>query len=267
MDQFYVLLHLLASLGYISLGVSFNVNSPFLNSYFVKHLLFSITILSLGGALLPGWFSDTGMQFGFSTAIAWMFWLASVLIWVEISFSPGSLTARYIFFPAVAGALLPIFVPSPLLGSELSFLFRFHILIAMLAYSSFALAVAQGSIMMAHEASLRKLKQKQITGTMPSLLEMDSSLVRVLFVSFVLISATLISGVAVNNEVGKNFLEFDHKTLFAFAAWMVVLILLVGRFYFGWRGRFAARLTIIGFIFLVLAYLGTQFVIEFLLTK
>tara|TARA_B100000214_G_C23805130_1_gene552250 strand:- start:391 stop:804 length:414 start_codon:yes stop_codon:yes gene_type:complete len=137
----------------------------------------------------------------------------------------------------------------------------------MLAYSSFALAVAQGSIMMAHEASLRKLKQKQITGTMPSLLEMDSSLVRVLFVSFVLISATLISGVAVNNEVGKNFLEFDHKTLFAFAAWMVVLILLVGRFYFGWRGRFAARLTIIGFIFLVLAYLGTQFVIEFLLTK
>ena len=102
------------------------------------------------------------MQFGFSTAIAWMFWLASILIWVEIFFAPEPLSARYIFFPAVFGSLLPIFVPSPMLSSELSFLFRCHILVAMLAYSSFALAVAHGSIMMVHEASLRKLRQKKI---------------------------------------------------------------------------------------------------------
>ena len=135
----------------------------------------------------------------------------------------------------------------------------------MLAYSSFALAVAHGSIMMAHEASLRKLKQKEIFSSMPSLLEMDASLVRVLFVSFILISATLASGIAINNEIGKNFLEFDHKTLFAFAAWIVVLALLTGRIYFGWRGRFAARWTIVGFVFLVLAYIGTKFVVELLI--
>ena len=114
----------------------------------------------------------------------------------------------------------------------------------MLAYSSFALAVAHGSIMIVHEASLRKLKQKRISSSMPSLLEMDASLVRVLFVSFVLISATLLSGGAINSEIGRNFLVFDHKTLFAIAAWFVVFSLLTGRIYFGWRGRFAARWTI-----------------------
>ena len=138
-------------------------------------------------------------------------------------------------------------------------------MVAMLAYSSFALAVAHGSIMMVHEASLRKLRQKKILSSMPSLLEMDASLVRVLFVSFVLISATLLSGVAVNTETGRNFLELDHKTLFAVAAWMIVFTLLLGRIYFGWRGRFAARWTIVGFAFLVLAYIGTKFVVEFLI--
>jgi ABC-type uncharacterized transport system permease subunit len=221
--------------------------------------------MSLGGALLPGWFNASGMQFGFSTAIAWMFWLASILIWIEVFFAPEPLSARYIFFPAVLGALLPIFVPSPMLSSNLSFLFRCHILIAMLAYSSFALAVAHGSIMMVHEASLRKLKQKKISSSMPSLLEMDASLVRVLFVSFILITATLISGAAINKEIGRSFLEFDHKTLFAFAAWLVVFVLLMGRIYFGWRGRFAARWTIVGFVLLVFAYMGTKFVVEFLI--
>ena len=264
MDQFYVLLLSIASFGYIFLGLSFNSYFPLISSRMAKHMFFSITVVSLGGALLPGWFSESGMQFGFSAAIAWMFWLATILIWIEILFAPEPISARYIFFPAVLGSLLPIFVPSPMLSSDLSFLFRCHILIAMLAYSSFALAVAHGSIMMVHEASLRKLKQKQISSSMPSLLEMDSSLVRVLFVSFVLISATLISGAAVNLEIGKNFLEFDHQTLFAIAAWLVVFILLIGRIYFGWRGRFAARWTIVGFVFLVLAYIGTKFVVEFL---
>ena len=265
MEQFYVLLLLIASFGYVFLGVSFNSHSSFVSNGVARHLLFALTVISLGGALLPGWFSSSGMQFGFATAIAWMFWLASILIWIEVFFAPEPLSARYIFFPAVLAALLPIFVPSPTLNSNLSFLFRCHILVAMLAYSSFALAVAHGSIMMAHEASLRKLKQKEIFSSMPSLLEMDASLVRVLFVSFILISATLASGIAINNEIGKNFLEFDHKTLFAFAAWIVVLALLTGRIYFGWRGRFAARWTIVGFVLLVLAYIGTKFVVELLI--
>jgi ABC-type uncharacterized transport system permease subunit len=224
-----------------------------------------LTVSSLGGALLPGWFSESGMQFGFSTAIAWMFWLASILIWIEIFFAPEPLSARYIFFPAVLGVLLPVFLPSPMLSSDLSFLFRCHILVAMLAYSSLALAVAHSSIMMVHEASLRKLKQKQIFSSMPSLLEMDSSLVRVLFVSFVLITTTLLSGAAVNKEIGRSFLVFDHKTLFAVAAWFVVFVLLMGRIFLGWRGRFAARWTIVGFVFLVLAYMGTNFVVELLI--
>ena len=160
MDQYYVLLLSLASFGYIFLGISFNSHSSFFSSRLIKHTLLALTVMSLAGALLPGWFDESGMQFGFSTAITWMFWLASILIWVEVFFAPEPLSARYIFFPAALGALLPIFFPSPMLSSDLSFLFRCHILIAMLAYSSFALAVAHGSIMIVHEASLRKLKQK-----------------------------------------------------------------------------------------------------------
>ena len=117
MDQYYVLLLSLASFGYIFLGVSFNSHSSLIASRITKHIMFALTVISLAGALLPSWFAESGMQFGFSTAITWMFWLASILIWIEVFFAPEPLSARYIFFPAALGALLPIFFPSPMLSS------------------------------------------------------------------------------------------------------------------------------------------------------
>ena len=48
---------------------------------------------------------------------------------------------------------------------------------------------------------------------------------------------------------------------FAFA------LLLAGRHFYGWRGRIAVRWTLIGFLMLVLAYLGSKFVLEILLGR
>jgi ABC-type uncharacterized transport system permease subunit len=56
-----------------------------------------------------------------------------------------------------------------------------------------------------------------------------------------------------------------HKTFFAVVAWMVFGILLWGRWRFGWRGRIAIRWTLVGFISLLLAYLGSKLVLELLL--
>ena len=47
----------------------------------------------------------------------------------------------------------------------------------------------------------------------------------------------------------------------------VFAVLLWGRWRFGWRGRTAIRWTIGGFIFLMLAYFGSKFVLELLLAK
>ncbi len=52
------------------------------------------------------------------------------------------------------------------------------------------------------------------------------------------------------------------KTIVTIMAWMIFGILLLGHHFLGWRGRFAARWTVIGFTLLMLSYFGVRFVQE-----
>ena len=45
------------------------------------------------------------------------------------------------------------------------------------------------------------------------------------------------------------------------------LSLLAGRWRYGWRGRTAVRWTLGGFVLLVLAYVGSRFVLEVVLQR
>jgi ABC-type uncharacterized transport system permease subunit len=62
-------------------------------------------------------------------------------------------------------------------------------------------------------------------------------------------------------------LQFSHMVLFGMLSWVVFAVLLLGRHFKGWRGRIAVRWTLSGFGFLILAYLGTRFVLEVILQR
>ncbi len=102
---------------------------------------------------------------------------------------------------------------------------------------------------------------------LPPLLAMETVLFRLIGAGFLLLTATLVSGIFFSEEVFGRALRFDHKTIFTFAAWFVFGALLVGRVVFGWRGRTALRWTLTGFAMLMLAYVGSRFVIEVLLQR
>ena len=65
---------------------------------------------------------------------------------------------------------------------------------------------------------------------------------------------------------GRPFVA-DHKTVFSVIAWAVFGVLLIGRRLRGWRGRTALRLTLAGFALLLLAYVGSRFVLEVVLGR
>ena len=62
-------------------------------------------------------------------------------------------------------------------------------------------------------------------------------------------------------------LRFEHKTVFTIASWLVFAALLGGRAVFGWRGRTALRWIFAGFLMLLLAYVGSRFVLEVVLGR
>ncbi|MNC89402.1 Cytochrome C assembly protein [compost metagenome] len=53
--------------------------------------------------------------------------------------------------------------------------------------------------------------------------------------------------------------------MFAILSWATFGLLLGGRARYGWRGRTALRWTLTGFVLLLLAYVGSRFVLEVLL--
>ena len=92
---------------------------------------------------------------------------------------------------------------------------------------------------------------------------MEILLFEVILVGFAALTISLASGLLFLENMFAQHLV--HKTILSIIAWLVFLILLIGHWKLGWRGRTATRWTLSGFVSLMLAYFGSKFVLEVLL--
>jgi len=100
------------------------------------------------------------------------------------------------------------------------------------------------------------------------LLTLERLTFRLVTAGFVLLSATLLVGWFFDEQLyGVHGWRWSHKTVFSLLSWLTFAILLLGRSRFGWRGRKAVRVLYIGAGLLLLAYVGSQFVLEVVLRR
>ena len=101
------------------------------------------------------------------------------------------------------------------------------------------------------------------------LLTLERLTFRFVAAGFVLLTATLLIGFSFgDNMYGRPHVWYrDHKMVFSVLAWITFAALLVGRRAFGWRGKRAVKVLYIGAAFLLLAYVGSRFVIEVVLGR
>ena len=135
-----------------------------------------------------------------------------------------------------------------------------HIAIAIPAYGVLSIAFAQALILSIQERQLHKPNPGSFFPALPALETMESNLFQLTLLGFVLLTVNLITGMLNTRQNYGALLLFNHHILLALLAWGGFGGLLLGRKIFGWRGRIAARWTIIAFVMLVLAYFGTRFV-------
>lgn len=134
-----------------------------------------------------------------------------------------------------------------------------HFLTVMLAYSLFTLSALHAIFMSFME---RKLHHGSLNGyqtSLPSILSMESLLFRMIGIAFLLLTLT-----PQRTVFGTDFrqgLRPGSQDRLAFASWILFAALLFGRYSYGWRGRIALRWTLAGFLLLVLAYIGSRFVV------
>src|SRR5258708_1667826 len=96
---------------------------------------------------------------------------------------------------------------------------------------------------------------------------MERLLFRVILAGFAFLTLTLLTGIVFSETLFGRAMKFDHKTVFAVVSWFIFAALLAGRYFYGWRGRTALRWTLAGFVALLLAYVGSRFVLEVILRR
>lgn len=220
--------------------------------------------MALHGALFPG----GQMRFGFGVAISLMIWLAICFYWVETLYARLDGLHALAMPAGVVGAVLPALFPvEHVLTNAGSPAFRAHFIIAMLAYSLFTLAALHALLMAVAERQLHNARLTRALAGLPPLLTMEALLFRLIGIAFVLLTLTLVSGVVFSETLFGQAFRLDHKTVFAIVSWLLFGTLLAGRHLRGWRGRVALRWTLAGFVALMLAYVGSRFVIEVVLGR
>jgi ABC-type uncharacterized transport system permease subunit len=213
-------------------------------------------------------FAQAELRFGFGQALSVMLWLSVLLYWVEsLFFRLEGMQAPIFALAAVCAplpAVFPGFAEAPYAHS---IEFRLHLLLAMLAYSLFTVAALHALLMTLLE---RRLHGGALTGAiaaLPPLLTMERLLFRVILAGFALLTLTLATGFVFSETLFGQAIKFNHKTLFAVISWLIFAALLCGRYLYGWRGRTALRWTLAGFVALLLAYIGSRFVLEVILHR
>ena len=235
------------------------------------HYAMLIPLLLHAGTLYQSMFAGAGLRFGLSNAISVIVWLTAFIYWFSGFFKRlqglQTLVAPVAAASAVA-VLLPLFFPSlrVLENTELP-AFKAHLLVAMMAYSLLTIAALHALLMTVVERQLHHPAARSVLTNLPPLLAMEKLLFHIIWVGFVLLTLTLLSGVVFSKEVFGQPLTFSHKTLFGFISWGVFAALLAGRQFYGWRGRIAIRWTLAGFVTLLLAYIGSKFVLEIVLNR
>jgi ABC-type uncharacterized transport system permease subunit len=236
------------------------------------YLKFHTAMIALG-LIIHAWLLyqvifANGFNLGFFNVLSVISWL-TVLIYglANLKHNLAGLQA-FVLPPAAIFALLPASnVANHILPAAESPLFLAHIAIALLAYSLFTFATLHALLMTIAERSLHNKPTLIKLPSFPPLMVMETLLFRIISLGFILLTITLISGMLFSEQIFAKPLQFNHKTVFSIASWFIYGGLLFGRYQYGWRGQKAIRWTLAGFVLLLLAYVGSKFILQVLLGR
>lgn len=260
------LLHLLVAALYLAVALDYWRQAK---GRAVWHTPAVATALGLHASLLfLSLFGEGGINLGLTNALSAIFWLTALIYWIaSLKLDLHSLQA-FVLPPAAVFILLQALVPeSRLLPYAGEPLFEAHLGISLLAYSLFTFAALHALLMTLAERSLHRRNTWLRLPDFPPIIAMETLLFQVITIGLVLLTLTLASGMLFSEQLFHKALTLKHKTIFTIIAWLIFGALLWGRRKYGWRGRTAVRWTLSGFGVLLLAYVGSKFVLEVLLGR
>lgn len=264
-------------------------NPDFLHSLLTLLTLVPVLLVSLRRPERPGVAYWTALALAVAgpvtLAATWLSggWATgfAMALWISIA-SSMVLFAGLVPIAREAWRLTPLLVPYLLLLGAAATLFNragaapltvplsvrwldLHILAAVATYGLLTIAAIAGLAVFLQERALKRKRVSALSEFLPSVADGEALLGRILRASAVVLGIGLLSGVATQFLTRGSLLEFNHKILFSLLAFATIAGLLAAHRVTGLRGRRAARIVLLGYLFLTLAYPGVKFVSDVLL--
>jgi ABC-type uncharacterized transport system permease subunit len=221
-------------------------------------------------------FTPEGFVFGFAQDLSLIAWVGLAFYWFQSWFLPiSSLRWLVLFFALICSALPAIFSGTLISPTAVSDpWFKGHFIVATVSVGLLSLAAMHAMLMSVQDRALHRqlaiIPNSRVAHwleDLPPLMTMESLLFNLLYVGFALLSLTVFSGLLFSQALFGKPLVFDHKTIFALISWFLFAGLLVARWRVGLRGRAAVRWVLSAYTALLLAYVGSRFVLEVILQR
>jgi cytochrome c-type biogenesis protein CcsB len=134
-----------------------------------------------------------------------------------------------------------------------------HVLLALLGDAVFAIACSASVLYLIQERRLKAHRGRGVLRQLPSLERLDQVSHTCLKWGLIFLTLAIVTGIVWAHEAwGRGDWLRDPKLLFTLLVWSLYTILLQGRMTAGWRGRWAAQLTIAGFAVIVVSLVSVN---------
>lgn len=215
----------------------------------------ALLVLDIGG-------SGGGARLGFGPVLSLTVWLVLLVHGIESRLVPLPAVRQVLALAGAGAVLLAWAFPGDARLTSANPWAPLHWVLGVASYGLFGVAVLHASLLDAAERRMR-LRQPGAGAVlgMP-LLRLERLTFRFVEAGFAVLTLALVLGV-----ITAARWRWDHKTVFSLLGWAVFAGLLAGRVFRGWRGRHATRWLYAGAALLLLAYVGSRFVLEVVLER
>jgi ABC-type uncharacterized transport system permease subunit len=216
-------------------------------------------------ALVAGawWHEAAGLRIGFAPVLSFTLWLVLGVYAVEGHFVPMQGPRRVLAWCGAASLALALWFPGEILAVAHSRWAPLHWVLGLTSYGLFGTAVLHALMLDSAERQLRPgaAAGHTVRKLGVPLLRLERLTFRFVESGFVVLTLALVLGAA------SGHWRWDHKTVLSLLGWATFATLLAGRRWRGWRGQQATRCLYAGALLLLLAYVGSRFVLEVVLQR
>lgn len=201
-----------------------------------------------------------GVSLGLFTIASAIALVGTLLVLISSFYRPLEWLSLMVF-PASAILLVPaLFLNNNYVSQPLTYGLAAHVVLSILAYAVLTIACFQSIWVIVQHKQLKKGLVKGPINRLSPIQTTESILFELIWSGFILLAAAIVIGFFYVYDLREQHLA--HQVILTIASWLIFALLLTGRHFWGWRAVTAVKLTLIGYGVLLVAFFGTEVIVD-----